>query len=200
MNTINFHKMNGLVPVCVQDAKTLSVLMIGFMNEEALKTTLKTKRVTFYSRTKARLWMKGETSGHFLEVERMVTDCDHDALLILANPKGPTCHLGTSSCFALEEGPLSLGDCLSELMQTLKSRQESGEDSYTQQLLTKGVSRIAQKVGEEGVEVALAGVIGSHHEVVSEVVDLLYHVWVLLVARNIPLTAITDELQKRSRS
>ena len=197
ISEINFNKMNGLVPVCVQDAKTFMVLMMGFMNREAFKMTLDTKRVTFYSRTKERLWVKGETSGHFLDVVSMVTDCDNDSILIVANPQGPSCHLGTQSCFPVQETPESLGDCLSGLMQTLQSRQKSGQDSYTQSLFSDGIARIAQKIGEEGVEVALAAVIETNDALVNEVVDLLYHVLVLLVARDLSLAEITSEIQKR---
>lgn len=196
--SINFNKMNGLVPVCVQDAKTLIVLMIGFMNVDALKHTLKTKQVTFYSRSKQCLWTKGESTGHYLEVVSITTDCDQDALLILANPQGPTCHLGTASCFEKNEAAQSLGYCLEALMQTLQSRRGVSE-SYTQQLLSEGIQRIAQKVGEEGVEVALAAVSGSADAVVNEVTDLLYHVLVLLVAKDISLTEVARELQRRGK-
>jgi phosphoribosyl-AMP cyclohydrolase / phosphoribosyl-ATP pyrophosphohydrolase len=199
INAINFDKMGGLVPVCVQDAKTLSVLMMGFMNLNALKTTLETKRVTFYSRTKARLWTKGETSGNYLEVIRIALDCDNDSLLILANPIGPSCHLGTQSCFALKEAPHSLGASLSMLMETLKSR-IGIEGSYTQQLLNEGVTRIAQKVGEEGVEVALAAVVGTNADIINEVSDLFYHVLELLLAKQVSLEEISAELQKRRMS
>lgn len=199
MNTINFKKMNGLVPVCVQDASTLIVLMMGFMNADALKITLKTKRVTFYSRTKERLWTKGETTGNFLEVVSIATDCDQDSLLILVNPKGPACHVGTASCFVSTEEPLSLGYCLSMLMQTLQSRQHSVEESYTRKLISQGIPRIAQKVGEEGVEVALAAVVGTNDDVINEVVDLLYHIFVLLMVRKIALTEVSNELQKRRK-
>lgn len=197
-SSINFKKMNGLVPVCVQDAKTLLVLMMGFMNEEALRITLATKQVTFYSRTKACLWTKGETSGHYLGVVSMTTDCDNDALLILANPEGPTCHLGEPSCFPIEDVPQSLGYCLEALMQTLQSRQ-GVVGSYTEKLLSEGISRIAQKVGEEGVEVALAAVSEKKESVVNEVVDLTYHVLVLLLASQISLSEVTVELQKRRK-
>jgi phosphoribosyl-ATP pyrophosphohydrolase/phosphoribosyl-AMP cyclohydrolase len=197
-SSINFKKMSGLVPVCVQDAKTLLVLMMGFMNEEALRTTLATKRVTFYSRTKARLWTKGETTGHYLEVVSMTTDCDNDSLLILTNPHGPTCHLGSLSCFPIEDAPQSLGYCLEALMQTLQSRQGVA-GSYTEQLLSEGMFRIAQKVGEEGVEVALAAVSGRSDAIVNEVVDLLYHILVLLIASQIALSEVTVELKKRRK-
>jgi phosphoribosyl-ATP pyrophosphohydrolase/phosphoribosyl-AMP cyclohydrolase len=196
--SINFKKMNGLVPVCVQDAKTLLVLMMGFMNEEALRTTLVTKQVTFYSRTKARLWTKGETTGHYLEVVSMTTDCDNDSLLILASPQGPTCHLGSPSCFPIENAPQSLGYCLEVLMQTLQSRRGVA-GSYTEKLLSEGLSRIAQKIGEEGVEVALAAVSGSREAVVNEMADLLYHVLVLLLKSQISLSEVSDELQKRRK-
>lgn len=197
INLINFNKMNGLVPVCVQDAKTRTVLMIGFMNLEALEATLEEKVVIFYSRTKERLWKKGETTKHYLEVMAIATDCDHDSLLILASPQGPTCHLSKQSCFNIENKPFSLG-YLSILMETLASRL-GVKESYTQQLIDAGIPRIAQKIGEEGIEVALAGVIGTNEAVVNEIADLFYHILVMLLTRGISLTEISRELERRNK-
>jgi phosphoribosyl-ATP pyrophosphohydrolase/phosphoribosyl-AMP cyclohydrolase len=198
IHAIQFHKLNGLVPVCVQDANSLAILMVGFMNPEALKATLETQRVTFYSRSKGRLWTKGESSGHYLDVVDIALDCDNDSLLILATPQGATCHVGNWSCFRTNENVPSLGQCLSDLMQLFPKRLGAA-DSYTQQLLTQGISRIAQKVGEEGVEVALAAVSGVRDDMITEVADLLYHLLVLLFAANISLNDIAAELHNRSK-
>jgi phosphoribosyl-ATP pyrophosphohydrolase/phosphoribosyl-AMP cyclohydrolase len=197
--TLNFDKLNGLIPVCIQDNESLQVLMIGFMNEQALQQTIETKRITFFSRTKNRLWTKGETSGHFLTVHAVSVDCDSDSLLFLVSPRGPTCHTGSVSCFDIQPSPPSLWQSLAQLNQTIHARQSAGEESYTRRLLNEGVSRMAQKVGEEGVEVALAAVSGTVAQCVNEVVDLWYHVLVLLMAKDISLSAVAELIQQRSR-
>lgn len=197
---IDFSKTNGLIPACIQEAETAQVLMIGFMNQEALQQTLDTKKVTFYSRRKQRLWVKGETSGYELELTDILVDCDQDALLCLVKPKGPTCHVGTNSCFQYKTPPKTLSYALAKLQHTITKRaQESGQSSsYTQQLLQQGTARIAQKIGEEGVEVALSAVIGSNEQLCMEIVDLLYHLWVLLFNKNISLNTIAEVMQSRS--
>lgn len=199
---INFDKGNGLIPVCVQDYETLQVLMLGYMNLAAFEQTLQTGKVTFYSRTKARLWVKGETSGHYLELKELALDCDRDSLLCLVKPYGPTCHIGQSSCFELPKTTASIWYWLSCLVKTiqLRAQQTSTGTSYTQQLLTAGLPRAAQKVGEEGVEVALAAVVGTEEQLTMEVVDLLYHLFVLLLIKNIPLQAIANIIQVRHES
>jgi phosphoribosyl-ATP pyrophosphohydrolase/phosphoribosyl-AMP cyclohydrolase len=196
--TINFDKLNGLVPVCIQNYKTMQVLMVGFMNHDALQRTLATNQVTFYSRTKNRLWTKGETSGNFLEVVSLSLDCDQDSLLIFVNPVGPTCHQGSPSCFKQDESTPP-GYWLMQLDEIIQSRQTAGDASYTYRLINSGINRIAQKVGEEGVEVALAAVSGQDKELAAEAVDLLYHLLVLLYVKNISMQTIADIIQERSK-
>jgi len=198
LDRVDFAKGHGLVPAIVQDADSGAVLMLGYMSREALETTLARGRVVFFSRSKGRLWEKGETSGHSLEIRSIRTDCDGDALLITAEPRGPTCHRGTASCFG-DAGESALG-FLSKLERIIEARQAARpERSYTAQLLAEGVRRIAQKVGEEAVEAALAGVAGSDEEVVTEVADLVYHLMVLLRSRGVALAAVVEELQARHR-
>ena len=190
---INWTKQNDLVPAIVQDAANHRVLMLGFMNRDALETTISTGRVTFWSRSKGRLWTKGETSGHFLEFVRAETDCDRDALLIQARPDGPTCHLNRASCF--ETAP---SDFLSDLDRLIEKRdRERPAGSYTTRLLEGGVKRIAQKVGEEGVETALAGVGEDDEKLLGEAADLVYHLAVLLRSRGLSLDDAVDVLRRR---
>lgn len=184
----------GLVPAIVQDAATLRVLMLGYMDATALRMTQQTGRVTFWSRSRARYWTKGETSGHGLRLVGIDLDCDGDALLVTVRPDGPTCHLGTRSCF-----PKAPGDGLAELDALVASRQrERQEGSYTASLFDRGVQAIAQKVGEEGVEAALAGVADDDAALVGEVADLLYHVIVLLRARGLSFGEAIAALDARA--
>jgi phosphoribosyl-ATP pyrophosphohydrolase/phosphoribosyl-AMP cyclohydrolase len=192
-------KNDGLLPAVVQDATTNQVLMLGYMNRDALRETLANKRVTFYSRSKARLWTKGETSGHFLDVVSVATDCDNDTLLITAHAHGPTCHNGTQSCFGDEINADArqlafLNRLESVIAQRLADRPEG---SYTARLWAQGPTRIAQKVGEEGVEVALAAVTQTDDRLVSESADLLFHLALLLKSRNLSLNAVVHELERR---
>lgn len=172
-------KMEGLLPVIVQDAATLQVLMLGYMDRAALAATLESGFVTFFSRSKRRLWRKGESSGDVLAVHKVMLDCDGDALLVTAEPAGPTCHLGTLSCFTAS-GPQGVG-ALGQLARTVAER-AAGDParSYTTRLIAQGPTRIAQKIGEEGVEVALAGAVGDASECASETAELLYHLTVLM--------------------
>jgi len=177
---MDWAKGDGLVPAIVQDARSLRVLMLGYMSPDSLRQTFETGLVTFFSRSRYRVWQKGETSGHVLRVREIKTDCDRDTLLILADPVGPTCHLGTQSCFGDEEGP-SLAT-IAALAATIRARHLAPKpDSYTSQLYARGVTRIAQKVGEEAVETALAAATGSP-SLAAESADLLYHLLVLLEA------------------
>jgi phosphoribosyl-ATP pyrophosphohydrolase/phosphoribosyl-AMP cyclohydrolase len=200
LEKLDWDKNAGLLPAIVQDADSGAVLMLGYMNPEALAATRASGRVTFWSRSKKRLWTKGETSGHFLEVRGMSADCDGDTLLILASPLGPVCHLGTITCFG--EAPARaaaekfgfLGRLETVIAQRIATR-PSG--SYTTKLLSAGIRRIAQKVGEEGVELALASVVESDDEVVGEAADLLYHLIVLLNARGMTLAQVIMELEAR---
>ncbi len=189
-------KMDGLLPAIVQDSRTLQVLMVGYMNREALEATFASGFVTFYSRSKARLWQKGETSGNRLAVAGIFADCDDDALLVKAAPEGPTCHLGTTSCFGEVEGEGVV--FLSRLTEIVHARAESGDaSSYTARLLAEGPLRIAQKIGEEGVEVALAGAVRDREGCVEETADLIYHLTVLMEARGFGWEDIGERLRQR---
>ena len=193
---IDWKKNNGLVPAIVQDAATLQVLMLGYMNAEALKQTQRTKRVTFFSRSKNRLWTKGETSKNFLNLVSIEVDCDNDTLLVKASADGPTCHRGTTSCFG-DEGATGIG-FLAHLEQVVASRIKSKDKtSYTVRLALEGVGRVAQKVGEEGVETALAAVTAKDGEFTGEAADLLYHLIVLLRVRKLSLNDAIAVLEKR---
>lgn len=194
---VDWAKGNGLVPAIVQDARSLRVLMLGYMNEDALKATQDTGLVTFFSRSKGRLWQKGETSGHGLKARAIRLDCDADTLLIMADPLGPTCHKGTTSCFGDAEGP-GLSQ-IADLAATIRARRASGAaDSYTAQLLQEGLPRIAQKVGEEGVEVALAAVTAPD-TLAGEAADLLYHWLVLMEAAGQDWFSALEVLYKRAQ-
>ena len=193
---IDWKKTDGLVPAIVQDARTLQVLMLGYMNAAALKKTLATKKVTFFSRSKQRLWTKGESSGNFLKLVSLEVDCDNDTLLIQANAAGPTCHRGTVSCFG-DGGATGVG-FLAQLDQVVADRIKSGDkSSYTVRLVQEGVARVAQKVGEEGVETALAAMQKNSKEFTGEAADLLYHLIVLLRAKKLSLTDAIAVLEKR---
>ena len=195
---IDFNKEGGLVPAVVQHAETLQVLMLGYMNAEALTKTLESGLVTFHSRSKGRLWTKGETSGDTLTLDRVLTDCDEDALLVYARPAGPTCHTKTTSCFGHEDAP-GIG-FLGKLADVVADRAKAPPaDSYTARLMQKGVAKIAQKVGEEGLETALAGRAGDLDELHNEAADLLYHLSVLLMARETSLEAVLDILRERHK-
>lgn len=194
-----WEKMGGLLPAVVQDPTSGKVLMVGYMNEDALEATLSRGLVTFFSRSKERLWQKGETSGHHLHVQSVFADCDKDALLVQALPAGPTCHTGTRSCFGdrESEGPGWLG----ELSDVIRERaRSSDETSYTRRLLNEGLGRIAQKVGEEGVEVALAAVSRPPQECAEEVADLFYHVAVLMEALGLDWDEVITVLKSRHKS
>jgi phosphoribosyl-AMP cyclohydrolase / phosphoribosyl-ATP pyrophosphohydrolase len=199
VDALDFAKGGGLLPVVVQHAETGTVLMLGYMNREALVTTLALRRVVFFSRSKQRLWEKGETSGNALEVEQIRRDCDGDTLLVSAWPRGPVCHSGNGSCFGDPMAETGTGtNFLATLEEVIRQRLElRPPGSYTARLLDAGWQRIAQKVGEEGIEVALAATGGSDHEVISEVADLFYHVLVLLKARGLSLERVLKELESR---
>jgi phosphoribosyl-ATP pyrophosphohydrolase/phosphoribosyl-AMP cyclohydrolase len=203
---LDWDKGGGLLPAIVQHALSGSVLMLGYMNREALAATLERGRAVFYSRTRQRLWEKGETSGHTLTVQAVRTDCDADTLLISALPSGPVCHNGTASCFG--DAPLAAAERLSflaTLQQIIEQRisaptasaSTAPPPSYTARLYAAGPRRMAQKVGEEGVEVALAALGNSDAELIGESADLLFHLLVLLRARSLNLEAVLDELQRR---
>ena len=196
---LDWDKNGGMMPAIVQDARSGQVLMVAYMNREALRTTLTTKRATFFSRSKNRLWTKGESSGHWLNVVEVATDCDKDTLLVLAHPQGPTCHLETQSCFGDEVATDAAGlSFLMRLESVIAQRiSDRPEGSYTARLWSEGPTRIAQKVGEEGVEVALAAVTQDDERLVGESADLLYHLALLLKSRNLSLTTVVRELEQR---
>lgn len=194
-DSVDWAKGDGLLPAIVQDAANLRVLMLGYMNAEALAATRASGQVTFYSRSKQRLWRKGETSGHVLELVSVTADCDNDTLLVLANPQGPTCHLQRASCF-----PDAPGEFLADLDALVAQRErERPAGSYTTGLFEDGVRRIAQKVGEEGVETALASVVQDDQALLGEAADLLFHLTVLLRARGLSLKDAVRVLEQRHR-
>jgi phosphoribosyl-AMP cyclohydrolase / phosphoribosyl-ATP pyrophosphohydrolase len=200
LKRLDWGKDSGLLPAIVQDAGSGAVLMLGYMNRAALAATQATGRVTFWSRSKGRLWTKGETSGHYLELKEIAADCDGDTLLILATPAGPACHLGTATCWG-ERAPRSAAEpigFLGRLEEIIAARiAERPPGSYTAKLLAEGTRRIAQKVGEEGLELALAGVAQSDQEIIAEAADLLYHTVLLLKAKGLSLHQVAVELESR---
>jgi phosphoribosyl-AMP cyclohydrolase / phosphoribosyl-ATP pyrophosphohydrolase len=193
---LDFKKTNGLLPCVVQDANTLKVLMLGYMNEEALKKTLAEKKLTFYSRTKERLWTKGETSGNFLFLQDVLMDCDQDTLLFLAKPKGPTCHTGADTCF----NEVNEGKGIEFLEAIIQDRKKNPtENSYTNQLLNKGINKVAQKVGEEAVELVIEAKDNNKELFLGEAADLMYHYLVLLAAKDFSLEDVAKVLRQRHK-
>jgi len=198
---IDFEKQNGLVPVIIQDNQTMRVLMLGFMNEEAFKKTQKEQKVTFFSRTKNRLWTKGETSGNFLYVEKMYLDCDNDTLLIFVKPEGQVCHNGTDTCFGEQKNNPTIY-FLQYLENTIEKRSQDTEEnasSYTNKLLKSGVHKVAQKVGEEAVEVVIDAMRGNKERFKEECGDLLYHLLVLMKSQDVKIDEVMEVLEKRHR-
>ncbi len=197
MKEIDFIKnADGLVPVIVQNALTMEVLMLGYMNQEALDKTVKERKVTFYSRSKRRLWTKGELSNNYLFVESVKADCDNDALLIQATPAGPTCHTGTSSCF----GERDAKGFVYRLEDTIHRRIDKNDnESYTNKLYQRGINKVAQKVGEEAVELVIEAKDENMELFKNEAADLLYHYLILLKAKGVRLTDIEQVLEDRSR-
>ena len=198
ISSVAWDKGDGLVPAIIQDASTGDVLMLGYMSQDSLQQTYTTKKVTFFSRSKQRLWIKGESSGNELSLVSIALDCDNDTLLVKANPLGPTCHTGSDTCFG--EKTFSTIAFLSELEKTIQSRKEQKVDySYTSRLFNDGINKIAQKVGEEGVETVIAGLAEDDASLIGESSDLIYHLIVLLTERNLTLSDIVSELKKRSK-
>jgi len=197
---LDWAKGGGMLPAIVQDAGNGAVLMLGYMNPEALAATRASGRVTFWSRSKERLWTKGETSGHFLELKQIAADCDGDTLLVLAQPTGPACHRGTPTCWGEHPPhsaaqPLAFFSVLESIIAERIATRPAG--SYTAKLLSEGTRRIAQKVGEEGLELALAAVAQSETEILGEASDLLYHLMLLLQVKNLSLAKVAGELENR---
>ena len=194
--TLDFDKMGGLIPAIVQDARTKNVLMLGFMNKEAYEKTLELQKVTFYSRTRQKIWTKGEESGHFLDLVSIEVDCDNDTLLVKAIPNGPVCHTGTATCFNDDN---SYGiQFLSELQDfIIKRHEEMPEGSYTTSLFRDGCHRMAQKVGEEALEAVIEAVANNNERLVYEASDMLYHLIVLLTSKGLTIEDLAAELAER---
>jgi phosphoribosyl-ATP pyrophosphohydrolase/phosphoribosyl-AMP cyclohydrolase len=196
---LDWDKMNGLIPAIVQHAVSGQVLMLGYMNPEALIQTINTKQLTLYSRSKQRLWHKGETSGNTMAVQNISTDCDSDSLLVQVNPNGPACHLGCTTCFQSSLPP-TLG-FLTTLMRVISERAKGLiPNSYTTELFTSGMNRCAQKVGEEAVEVVIAAITNNRDELISETADLLFHLLVLLEISHVELQEVVYCLQLRHKN
>ncbi|MDW6093201.1 bifunctional phosphoribosyl-AMP cyclohydrolase/phosphoribosyl-ATP diphosphatase HisIE [Vibrio rhizosphaerae] len=197
---IDWNKVEGLIPAIIQDFQSGQVLMMGYMNDSALEKTVLTEQVTFFSRTKQRLWTKGETSGNVLQLKNIALDCDHDTLLVKVDPVGPTCHTGTTSCWDTDQQEESQMVWLHQLEQLLGERKQADpESSYTASLYARGTKRISQKVGEEGVEVALAATSGDKAELVCESADLIYHLLVLLQDQGLSMNDVINKLKERHR-
>jgi phosphoribosyl-ATP pyrophosphohydrolase/phosphoribosyl-AMP cyclohydrolase len=195
---MDFTKLNGILPAIIQDADTNRVLMLGFMNEEALEKTRADGLVTFYSRTRARLWTKGEESGNFLKVKEIIEDCDQDTLLIKATPVGPVCHTGSDTCF--REDNRRGSDFLFTLQELIHSRREEmPENSYTSKLFSEGINRIAQKVGEEAVELVIEAKDADDNRFLNEAADLVYHLMVLLASRGFGIQDVAHILEERHK-
>ena len=198
ISTMDWNKGEGILPAIIQDAKTEQVLMLGYMNAESLTKTYETGLVTFYSRSRKTLWTKGETSGNTLRLVSIESDCDQDTLLVRATPTGPTCHEGTTSCFG-DKGPQGLG-FLAKLENLIEERKTVDTDSsYTAKLLQGPLHKAAQKVGEEGVETALAAIAETDDGLVYEAADLIYHLMVLLAAKDVAFNDVISELQSRHK-
>lgn len=195
---LNFKKYDGLIPAVIQDSKTGKVLMLGFMNKEAYNKTLETKHVTFYSRSRKTLWTKGETSGNLLKVVEILEDCDQDTILIKVEPTGPVCHTGADTCFN-EENKSGI-EFIEYLSKVIKDRKENpSERSYTSSLFEKGINKIAQKVGEEAVELVIEGKDDNKELFMNEAADLLFHYLVLLEAKGIDISEVIEVLQSRHK-
>lgn len=196
MKLIDFNKGNGLVPVVIQDNNTLQVLMVGYMNKEALEKTNSEKKVTFFSRSKNRLWTKGETSGNWLYVDTIQTDCDNDSILIKVRPAGPVCHTGNTSCFADETAK----GFVYKLEQVINQRiDENTSESYTNKLYKRGINKMAQKVGEEAVELIIEAKDNNIDLFKNEAADLIYHLLILLKSKGINLESIEEVLRERHK-
>jgi phosphoribosyl-ATP pyrophosphohydrolase/phosphoribosyl-AMP cyclohydrolase len=205
VDELDFSKLGGLLPVVVQDYRSGQVLMVGFANDEAVQKTLSSGRAWFFSRSRQRLWEKGETSGHYLELKALRVDCDADALIYLCEPHGPTCHTGSASCFfqSLSDLPVGEtdGEAAGKLFDTILERQRTGDpsSSYVARLLSEGVDRVVQKVGEEAVEAVIAAKNGDREDVAREVADLWFHTFVLLAQQGMTPEEVWNELRRRRR-
>ena len=197
ISQLNFSKLNGLIPAIIIDDSNDKILMLGFMNEEALQVSIESGKVTFFSRTKNRLWTKGETSGNFLLIKDIISDCDNDSIIIYVTPQGPTCHLGNYSCFNLENENINFLLKLTELVNQRKK--DLPVNSYTTKLFKEGSDRIIQKVGEEATEVIIAAKNKSKQQIIYESADLLYHLIVMLANNELSITDVVKELESRHK-
>ena len=197
ISQLNFSKLNGLIPAIIIDDSNDKILMLGFMNEEALQVSIESGKVTFFSRTKNRLWTKGETSGNFLLIKDIISDCDNDSIIIYVTPQGPTCHLGNYSCFNLQNENINFLMKLNDLIN--KRKEELPENSYTTELFKEGSDRIIQKVGEEATEVIIAAKNKSKQQIIYESADLLYHLIVMLANNELSITDVVKELESRHK-
>jgi phosphoribosyl-AMP cyclohydrolase / phosphoribosyl-ATP pyrophosphohydrolase len=199
ISQIDFNKLNGLVPAVIQDETTLKVLMVGFMNRESLQKTIDIKRVTFFSRTKNRLWTKGEESGNYLDIVSIMADCDSDTLLIKVHPVGPVCHTGADTCFfeSNKQNEIAFLSYLQDFID--KRKEEMPEGSYTTSLFRKGTATISQKVGEEAIETIIGAMANDNENFIYEAGDLLYHLIVLLSHKGLRLDDVVRELEKRHK-
>ena len=196
--SLDFDKMGGLIPAVIQDTVTRKVLMVGFMNQDAYQKTCEIGQVTFFSRTKNRLWTKGEESGNFLDVDEILIDCDSDTLLIMARPRGPVCHTGSDTCFGeVNTRGIAFLDYLQHFIQRRKA--EMPEGSYTTHLFSKGINRMAQKVGEEAVETVIEAKDNNNDLFIGEAADLVYHLIVLLTAKGFSLDDVAAKLESRHK-
>jgi phosphoribosyl-ATP pyrophosphohydrolase/phosphoribosyl-AMP cyclohydrolase len=195
---LDFDKQSGLIPAIVQDYRTKKVLMLGYMNEEAYKKTLKSKMATFFSRSRNELWTKGETSGNYLQVKEIIADCDRDTILIKADPTGPVCHTGKDTCFSEENSPgVEFIEYLSKIIKDRKNN--PGKESYTSSLFEKGINKIAQKVGEEAVELVIESKDSNKDLFLNEAADLLFHYLVLLEAKGLDISDVMEVLESRHK-
>jgi phosphoribosyl-AMP cyclohydrolase / phosphoribosyl-ATP pyrophosphohydrolase len=199
MKTLDFEKSGGLIPAIIQDANSREVLMLGYMSQESLQKTEEDGVVCFFSRSKNRLWVKGETSGNYLKVKEIIADCDADSLLILAEPSGPVCHTGADTCFdRTNENKQLFFESLEMIIEERSLSKD--EQSYTRKLLARGIDRVVQKVGEEAVELVIAAKNDDADKLIGETADLFYHVLVLLHAKKLSLKDISNELERRHRN
>ncbi len=197
ISSLQFEKLNGLIPCIIQDFATSKVLMLGFMNKEAIEKTINENRVTFFSRSKNRLWTKGETSGNFLQVKEIIVDCDQDTLLIKVKPNGTTCHTGADTCFNEKNSTEGI-EFLEKIINDRKANPIEG--SYTNSLFKSGINKVAQKVGEEAVELIIEAKDNNKELFLNEAADLMYHYLVLVVAKGYKLNDVTEVLKKRHKT
>jgi phosphoribosyl-ATP pyrophosphohydrolase/phosphoribosyl-AMP cyclohydrolase len=198
ISKLNFVKLNGLIPAIIVDINTDKILMLGFMNQEALRITLETKNVTFFSRSKKKLWTKGETSGNYLYLKNIIGDCDNDSIMVYVEPQGPACHTGGYSCFGLNSSTINFLIYLNDLIKQRKT--ELPEGSYTSELFREGSDRIVQKIGEESIEVIIAAMNKNKKDILNESADLIYHLLVMLADNELEFSDVVNVLRQRNKN